>query len=136
MTGATTLPSPRFLSIDEALTLHETAVLQHGGATGLRDRGTLDSALAQARQAFGGAFVHEFPFGMAAAYVFHISKNHPFVDGNKRVAFSAIPAIAHAWGGAADARTGGDAASAAILEQHAILLTALFRIAEQQGYEW
>jgi len=72
---------PRFLSLEEALTLHETAVDEHGGPHGLRDRGLLESALATPRQAIEGQFVHEFPFGMAAAYIFHIVKNHPFVDG-------------------------------------------------------
>ncbi|MDQ7012628.1 MAG: Fic family protein [Planctomycetota bacterium] len=62
------------------------AVAQYGGDPGLRDRGLLESALAQPRQAFGGEFAHTYPFGMAAAYAFHIAKNHPFIDGNKRAA--------------------------------------------------
>src|SRR5690606_17241660 len=57
-----------------------------GGSSGLRDRGLLESALAQPRQQFGGQFAHEYPFGMAAAYAYYLSKNHPFVDGNKRAA--------------------------------------------------
>jgi death-on-curing protein len=62
---------PRFLSTDEVLTLHETAIDAFGGSHGIRDAGLLDSALAIARQGFGGQYVHEFPFGMAAAYLFH-----------------------------------------------------------------
>ena len=84
---------PRFLSADEVLTLHETCIDAFGGSLGVRDAGLLDSALATPRQAFGGQFVHEFPFGMAAAYLFHLCANHPFIDGNKRVALAACVAF-------------------------------------------
>ncbi len=47
-------------------------------------RGLLDSAVAQASVGFGGEFLHEDTAAMAAAYLFSIVKNHPFVDGNKR----------------------------------------------------
>lgn len=80
------LGRPRFVTVDEALAWHAIAVTQYGGDPGLRDRGLLESALAQPRQAFGGEFAHAYPFGMAAAYAFHIAKNHPFIDGNKRAA--------------------------------------------------
>jgi death-on-curing protein len=52
----------------------------------------LDSAIAQPKATFGGNFLHAFPFGMAAAYMFHIVQNHPFVDGNKRT--GAVAALA------------------------------------------
>lgn len=77
---------PRFVAVDEALAWHHIAVAQYGGDPGLRDRGLLESAIAQPRQSFGGEFANEYPFGMAAAYAFHIAMNHPFVDGNKRAA--------------------------------------------------
>jgi death-on-curing protein len=48
------------------------------------DRGLLESAVAQPQASFGGQFAHEGLFAMAAAYLFHIVSNHPFVDGNKR----------------------------------------------------
>lgn len=80
----------RFLTIDEVLTLHETAIDEHGGSQGIRDSGLLESALAMPQQGFGGGFAHEYPFGMAAAYAFHLCKNHPFVDGNKRAALAAM----------------------------------------------
>ena len=85
MTGGS-IGRPRFISIDEALAWHEIVIAQFGGSPGVRDRGLLESALAQPLQGFGGEHAHEFPFGIAAAYAFHIAKNHPFVDGNKRVA--------------------------------------------------
>lgn len=80
---------PRFLSLVEILDAHEIAIARHGGAAGVRDQGSLESALAMPEQSFGGEFAHTFPFQMAAAYAFHIAKNHPFVDGNKRTAFTA-----------------------------------------------
>lgn len=55
----------------------------YGGSAGLRDRGLLES-VAQPQASFGGAFAHDGLFEMAAAYLSHIVRNHPFVDGNKR----------------------------------------------------
>lgn len=77
---------PRFVSIDEAIAWHEVVIEQFGGASGVREIGLLESALAAARQGFGDDYVHDYPFEMAAAYAFYIAKNHPFVDGNKRTA--------------------------------------------------
>ncbi len=77
---------PRFVTVDEALAWHELAIREYGGDTGIRDRGLLESALAQPQQQFDGEHAHKYPFGMAAAYAFFVAKNHPFVDGNKRVA--------------------------------------------------
>ena len=51
---------------------------------GVRDLGLLESALAMPQAQFGGEFLHEDIYMMAAAYLFHLTKNHPFVDGNKR----------------------------------------------------
>lgn len=216
---------PRFLTLDEVLSLHETAIDAHGGSHGVRDHGLLESALAMAPQSFGGEFAHEVPFAMAAAYLFHVCKNHPFVDGNKRTALAAcvvflrlngwelgaseeaaveavlnistdvwnkakaaewlesacrprpsielrnffrnlnyqalastfagvsagsveervatileasraIPGIAEANNGALHAEELGDTQSAAILRTQGQLLTALYRIAEDMGYEW
>lgn len=56
----------------------------YGGSAGLRDRGLLESALAQPQASFGGQLVHDGLFAMAAAYLFHVVSNHPFIDGNKR----------------------------------------------------
>jgi death-on-curing protein len=76
---------PRFLSVAEVEALHAFQLKRYGGMPGLRDRGLLASAVAQAEAGFGGGFFHEFPFGMAAAYFFHLNKNHAFRDGNKRI---------------------------------------------------
>lgn len=77
---------PRFVTVDDALAWHALLIEQYGGSQGLRDVGLLESALAQPRAAFGGEHAHAFPFEMAAAYAFHLAMNHPFVDGNKRMA--------------------------------------------------
>jgi death-on-curing protein len=75
---------PEFLSVEDVLELHALQLARYGGGAGLRDPGRLDAAVAQARATFDGEFVHGDLFAMAAAYLFHIIQNHPFVDGNKR----------------------------------------------------
>lgn len=75
---------PRFLSVEEILELHERLVERFGGSHGLRDLGMLESAVAMPQAGFGEAYLHEDIFEMAAAYLFHIVMNHPFIDGNKR----------------------------------------------------
>jgi death-on-curing protein len=79
------VPQPQFLTLDEVETIHASMISLYGGSMGVRDEGLLDSALAQPMAMFGGEFVHEDVFVMAAAYLFHLVKNHPFIDGNKRV---------------------------------------------------
>ena len=73
-----------FLTVEDVLILHAAQVDLYGGHRGVRDMGLLESAVAQPQATSGGEFCHEFPFAMAAAYLFHIVGNHPFLDGNKR----------------------------------------------------
>ena len=73
-----------FLTVEVVLALHHRQLDRFGGGAGLRDRGLLESAVAQPQASFGGTYVHEGLIAMAAAYLFHIVANHPFVDGNKR----------------------------------------------------
>jgi death on curing protein len=80
---------PLFLSLDEVLEIHEQQVLRYGGSAGLLDSGALKSAVATPQATFGGLFLHASIAEMAAAYLFHICQNHPFVDGNKRVGANA-----------------------------------------------
>jgi death-on-curing protein len=75
---------PEFLDVDDVLLIHDGQLARYGGAAGIRDEGLLESALATPKATFGGVFVHEDVFAMAAAYAFHIAENQPFVDGNKR----------------------------------------------------
>lgn len=83
---------PTFLTLDEVLALHADQIGRYGGALGVRDLALLQSALAVPRATFAGDFLHATIHEMAAAYLFHIVKNHPFVDGNKRTGL--IAAIA------------------------------------------
>lgn len=71
------------------LAIHADQIRAHGGTPGLRDRGLLESALDRPRNRFNyqpDAGLH----ALAAAYGFALARNHPFVDGNKRVAFQAM----------------------------------------------
>ncbi|MCK6481885.1 MAG: type II toxin-antitoxin system death-on-curing family toxin [Planctomycetes bacterium] len=74
----------RFLTLDEALALHERLIGRFGGAPGVRDPGLLDSALHRPRTGYYGDLA-----SMAAALFESLLMNHPFVDGKKRVAFFA-----------------------------------------------
>ena len=76
---------PAWLSRDLALALHDPVLSDFGGAPGLRDRGLLDSALARPQQLH--AYANPGVAELAAAYATGILRNHPFVDGNKRIAF-------------------------------------------------
>lgn len=83
------LDSTRFLTIDLLLRLHRRVTEEFGGDQGIRDRGLLESAAAMPQAQFGGQFLHPSLPAMAAAYLFHLCKNHPFIDGNKRAALAA-----------------------------------------------
>ena len=76
--------NPTFLTPAEVLQIHRDQIELYGGDPGIRDLGLLQSALAMPAAGFGGRFVHGDLYEMAAAYLFHIIQNHPFVDGNKR----------------------------------------------------
>ena len=73
-----------FLTVEVVLALHQRQLDRFGGGAGMRDHGLLTSAVAQPQASFGGTYAHDGLFSMAAAYLFHIVSNHPFVDGNKR----------------------------------------------------
>ena len=74
-----------FLTLDEAIALHADQIERYGERSGIRDLGLLQSALGVPSATFEGRFLHEGLHEMAAAYLFHVVRNHPFVDGNKRV---------------------------------------------------
>ena len=79
------MAEPVWVARDLVLVLHERLLAEHGGAPGLRDQGLLDSALVRPRQllAYGAPDLCT----LAAAYAAGLVRNHPFVDGNKRIAF-------------------------------------------------
>jgi death-on-curing protein len=76
---------PIWLSIDEAMAIHERLLEEHGGLAGVRDAALLESALARPRHRF--AYGESDLFIIAAAYADGIVNNHPFLDGNKRTGF-------------------------------------------------
>jgi death-on-curing protein len=80
---------PRWLSAQVVVAIHSDQIREHGGSLGVRDKGLLESALDRPRNRFNYESDADLT-ALAAAYGFGIAKNHPFVDGNKRVAFQAI----------------------------------------------
>jgi death-on-curing protein len=87
------MKQPVFLSLKDVLALHADQIEQYGGSHGVRDLGLLQSALAMPEASFGGAFLHGTIEEMASAYLYHIAQNHPFIDGNKRIALMATLAF-------------------------------------------
>lgn len=85
------MTQPWFHRLEDVLEIHRSLIETYGGSDGLRDAGLLTSALAMPQSSFGGEFLHKDLHEMAAAYLYHIVQNHPFLDGNKRTgAASAI----------------------------------------------
>jgi death-on-curing protein len=76
---------PLFLTLEEVLEIHRDEIERHGGTLGVRDNGLLESAVAAPQGGFGGHYLHSDLYEMAAAYLFHLVQNHPFLDRNKRV---------------------------------------------------
>lgn len=79
---------PAFLSLEHVLAIHRRSIAEFGGDPSVRDQGLLESAVAMPGAQFGGEFLHDGVPAMAAAYLFHVCRNHPFVDGNKRAALA------------------------------------------------
>jgi death-on-curing protein len=79
---------PSFLTLAEVIDIHHDQIERYGGRGGIRDIRLLESAVAAPQVSAGGEYVHGDLFQMAAAYAFHICRNHAFVDGNKRTALS------------------------------------------------
>ena len=77
---------PLWIEERDALAIHDRLLALHGGATGLRDQGLLESALARPRQHYSYARISDI-VALAALYTVDIVGNHPFVDGNKRTGF-------------------------------------------------
>ncbi len=87
----------RFLTAEEVLELHDDQLRDDcgGGSTGLLSLDLLYSAVAQPEATFSGELLHPTVWDQAAAYAYHIARNHPFVDGNKRTALDAALTFLH-----------------------------------------
>ena len=72
------------MGLDEVIEIHHDQIKRYGGHPGIRDIGILKSAIAMPSATFDGNYLHTDIFEMSAAYLFHIVRNHPFIDGNKR----------------------------------------------------
>lgn len=75
----------RFLTLEDVLEIHTDQIKRYGGRLGIRERNLLLSAIAQPPSQFNGQYLHKSLQDKAAAYLFYICQNHPFIDGNKRV---------------------------------------------------
>jgi death-on-curing protein len=73
---------PVWVELDLVLAIHDEQLAEHGGQPGVRDRGLLESALNRPRNQF--AYGEPSILRLAASYAFGLSRNHPFLDGNKR----------------------------------------------------
>ena len=75
---------PVFLTLGEVIEIHRDQIKRYGGDPGIRDLGLLQSAMTMPAAGIGGRYLHTDLYEMAAAYLFHITQNYPFIDGNKR----------------------------------------------------
>lgn len=80
----------RYLTVGEVLRLHTLVLEQSGGSEGIRDRGALESAVAQPMATFGGEDLYDTIPKKAAALALSLVSNHAFVDGNKRIGHAAM----------------------------------------------
>lgn len=78
--------SPKFLTYEQVILLHKGQIDEFGGHHGVKSENLARSAIAQPESGFGEDYFHKDLYGMAAAYLFHLVKNHAFNDGNKRIA--------------------------------------------------
>jgi death-on-curing protein len=79
---------PIFLTLAEIIEIHADQIMRYGGGEGIRDIALLSSAVAMPYATISDQYLHDDLFLMAAAYAFHISQDHPFIDGNKRTALA------------------------------------------------
>jgi death on curing protein len=75
-----------YISFEFVLSLHDQLIEEYGGAKGILNEGLLHSALEMPKARFNGRDLHRTIYDKTAAYLFHLIKNHPFIDGNKRTA--------------------------------------------------
>lgn len=75
-----------YLSVEEVITIHDALIVEFGGLHGIRDKSLLESAVANPTTSVFGQEMYPSVFDKAACYLFSISRNHPFLDGNKRTA--------------------------------------------------
>ena len=75
-------------TVEAVKAIHREVLQAHGGSAGIRDEGLLDSAVAAPQATMMGQPMFKEPLEVAAAYLFYLCRNHPFIDGNKRTALA------------------------------------------------
>ena len=80
---------PIHLTVERVREIHQQAIARFGGSDGLRDYSLLESAVSAPQATFGGESLYGDMIEIAAAYLFYLCRNHPFIDGNKRIALGA-----------------------------------------------
>lgn len=83
------MSAPIFLDLEQVIRLHASMIERYSGVEGTRDIGLLQAAVSMPQMSYGGEYLHGDIFQMAAAYLYHIVQNHPFLDGNKRTGAAA-----------------------------------------------
>ena len=78
----------KYLTVEAVLVIHAKVLQSHGGGDGIRSRELLESAIAAPQASFGGQSIFTDGIEIACAYLFYLCRNHPFIDGNKRVALA------------------------------------------------
>lgn len=116
----------RRLSLGEVLRLHRLLIESSGGATGLRDLGRLEAALAQPWQTFDGADLYADVVAKAATLGFALIQGHPFIDGNKRIGHAAAEVFL---------RLNGLALHASLDEQEKIILAVASGNLDRPAFE-
>ncbi|MGE3535220.1 MAG: type II toxin-antitoxin system death-on-curing family toxin [Parachlamydiales bacterium] len=79
----------KYLTSKHVIALHDKLLIEFGGLKGIRDKNLLHSALEAPKMSFGGSEMYPSIYDKAAVYLYHLAKNHPFNDGNKRTAYVA-----------------------------------------------
>ena len=107
------LSEPTFLTVRDVIALHEELIERYGGSSGIRDPHALQSAVNMPQTGWGDRYFHEDLYEMAAAYLFHLTQGHPFVDGNKRIGAAAADVFLS--GNGLDLQVGQDEYKAVVL---------------------
>lgn len=81
------MDDPKWILVEDVLSIHQKQLAEHGGQDGIRDAGLLESAIGRPRQLFAYTDPTPSVVKLAASYAFGIARNHAFIDGNKRTAF-------------------------------------------------
>ena len=117
-----------YISLDAVLALHRRIIQTSGGSAGIRDQGGLESAIAQPLMTFGGQDLYPTVIEKAAALCFSLIRNHPFVDGNKRVGHAAMEVFLISNGYGIDATVD--------IQERIILGVASGEVSREQLVEW